>query len=242
MKKYLLLLLLALPLLSACDDDDDAVAQADVEVSFQNQMNGQPFVLNQTYTSPAGDAFEVEDLKYYISNVKLLNATGQVVYTEPESYHLINLGAGKTSFTMPKVPAGSYSQLQFSLGVDEARNHTIDQQGDLDPSTDMVWDWNTGYKFLLLEGTYTADTKSGGLVFHIGEDANYRTFTLPLQVPLDIRTSPYEQLQVQAELSALFQNPNLIDFDELNEAMGGEAARKIVQNYTEGFFTLAELK
>ncbi|MFD1187072.1 MbnP family protein [Pontibacter rugosus] len=230
------------PLFSACSDEEDAVAEADVAVQFQNLVDGQPIELNKTYTSPAGDTYQVEDYKYYISNIKLLDASGNVVYTEPESYHLINQTEEKTAFTLAKVPAGKYSKIEFSLGVDAAHNHSTDQPGDLDPSNDMVWNWDTGYKFLLLEGTYTGNTKSGGLIFHIGHDANYKTFTLPLQQPLDIRTSPAYTLQISSELNALFQSPHLIDFDELNTAMGGEAALKIVENYTTDFFQQAIAK
>ncbi|MDX5421692.1 MAG: hypothetical protein LPK07_09680 [Hymenobacteraceae bacterium] len=238
----LLLLALALPFVTACNDDDDTQAQADVTVQLENLINNQPLALNTTYTSPAGDTYQVQDFKYYISNVKLLGANGSATYLEPESYHLISETDGKTSFVMRNVPAGSYSRIEFSLGVDEEMNHRIDHQGDLDPSSDMVWDWDTGYKFLLLVGTYTGDTKSGGLVFHIGEDANYRTFTMDLQQPLDIRTEPDYTLHITTDLDALFQNPHFIDFDELNTAMGGENARRIVENYTQGFFTRAELR
>lgn len=231
----LLLLALVFPLLTSCnDDDEETTPSADVTVQFRNLVAGQNITLGQTYTSPSGDTYTVEDFKYYISNVKLLNANGDVVYTEPESYHLINETAGNTAFTLAGVPAGSYSKIAFSMGVDEARNHSTDQEGDLDPSSDMVWDWDTGYKFLLLEGTYTGDADAGGLIFHIGQDENYTTFTMPLESPLTIRTKSGYTLQVSTELNALFQQPNLIDFDEMNAAMGGENARKIVENYTAG--------
>lgn len=236
------LLIAVTPLLTSCDDDDDTVAQADVIVEFNNTVNGQEIVLGKTYTSPAADTYAVEDFKYFISNVKLMDANGTTVFTELNSYHLINQTAGKTSFELKNVPAGSYSQITFSLGVDEAHNHSTDQEGDLDPSSDMVWDWDTGYKFMLLEGTYTGNTKSGGLIFHIGEDANYTTFNMPLQVPLDIRTKPDYTLRITTDLNALFQNPHTVDFDELNTAMGGANARKIADNYSKGFFSLAELR
>lgn len=129
----LLLLALVFPLLTSCnDDDEETTPSADVTVQFRNLVAGQNITLGQTYTSPSGDTYTVEDFKYYISNVKLLNANGDVVYTEPESYHLINETAGNTAFTLAGVPAGSYSKIAFSMGVDEARNHSTDQEGDLD--------------------------------------------------------------------------------------------------------------
>jgi hypothetical protein len=139
------------------------------------------------------------------------------------------------------VPAGNYKRIEFAVGVDEARNHTIDQQGDLDPSTDMVWDWDTGYKFLSLEGTYTGNTRQGGLVFHIGEDANYHVFSFELPQQLDLRDVTNRQIRLQVDINALFANPHLIDFDELNSAMGGPNARKIVENYSKDLFRVLQV-
>jgi hypothetical protein len=231
-----------LPFLASCSDDkDDAPATGTVQVSVQHLVGGQPLQSHTTYTSPAGDTYAVQKLQYYLSNVKLISSDGKATYAEPHSYHLISL-EGKTSFTLNEVPAGAYTALEFAVGVDEAHNHSIDQHGDLDPSNDMVWDWDTGYKFLSLEGTYTGNTKEGGLIFHIGEDANYKVFTLTLPQPLDLRQKPDNGLRITTELNELFQNPHLIDFDEMNTAMGGANAKKIVDNYSSGFFSVASGK
>jgi hypothetical protein len=231
-----LLLLLCIPFLASCSDDkEEEPSTGSVQVSVQHLVGGQPLQSHTTYTSPAGDTYAVEKLQYYLSNVKLISGDGKTTYTEPHSYHLISL-EGKSSFTLKDVPAGTYTTVEFALGVDKAHNHSIDQHGDLDPSNDMVWDWDTGYKFLNLAGTYTGNTKAGGLVFHIGEDANYKVFTLTLPQPLDLRQKPDNGLRLITELNELFQNPHLIDFDEMNTAMGGENARKIVENYSNGFF------
>lgn len=224
---------------SACTDDDDASTTGTVQVVVQHLVDGQPLQEEKTYTSPAGDSYTVQKFKFYLSNVKLVSEDGRTVYTEPQSYHLISLD-GKSSFTLSDIPAARYTKLEFALGVDKAHNHSIDQHGDLDPSNDMVWDWDTGYKFLSLEGLYTGNTRSGGLVFHIGEDDNYKVFTMNLPSPLDLRQNPNGRIQIITELNELFRNPHLIDFDELNTAMGGPNARKIVDNYSQGFFRIEQ--
>ncbi|WP_299703907.1 MbnP family protein [uncultured Pontibacter sp.] len=234
--KLLFTLALALPLAS-CSDDEDEPATGTVQVAVQHTVGSQGLQADETYTSPSGDSYMVQKLRFYLSNVKLISQDGRTVYTQPDSYHLITLD-GKAGFSLDEVPAAVYTKMEFAIGVDEARNHSIDQFGDLDPSNDMVWDWTTGYKFLSLEGLYTGDTKNGGLVFHIGEDSNYKVFTLELPQPLDLRQRPTGNLRLVTDVNELFRNPHLIDFDELNTAMGGENARKIVENYSQGFIRI----
>ncbi|NEM98666.1 MbnP family protein [Pontibacter burrus] len=224
-------------LLSGCSSESDEPLMTDVEISITNEVNGQPLVLlDKTYTNPSGDTYVVHDLKYFMSNVKLINSRGEATYIEPDSYHLIDEQIGKRAFTLKNVKADTYTKLEFGLGVDAARNHSTDQYGDLDPSSTMVWDWDTGYKFLSLVGTYVANTKEGGLVFHIGGDTNYKTITVDLQQPLKIQSSSGNRIQIVTDLNGLFLEPNPIDFDEINTAMTGPAAAKIAENYSTGFF------
>ena len=226
-------------ILSGCSSDNDEPLMTDVEIAITNEVNGQPLVLlDETYASPSGDTYVVHDLKYFMSNVKLINARGEATYIEPDSYHLIDEQIGKRSFVLKNVKADTYTKLEFGLGVDAARNHSTDQYGDLDPSSTMVWDWDTGYKFLSLVGTYSANTKEGGLVFHIGGDANYKTITIDLQQPLKVQNSTGNRIRIATDLNGLFLAPNPIDFDEINTAMTGPAAAKIAENYSTGFFKL----
>lgn len=132
--------------------------------------------------------------------------------------------------------------MELSIRVDQEHNHTIDHQGDLDPSTDMVWDWDTGYKFLLLVGMYTGDTESGGLVHHVGRDVNYRTIPLDLPQPLELKNGKNAAIKTKTDLSELLQNPHLIDFDELNSTGHGPTPSKLTDNYSNGFLKVVEVK
>ncbi|MCC9166633.1 MbnP family protein [Pontibacter harenae] len=160
--------------------------------------------------------------------------SGLDTFVEPESYHLIAQDE-KSSFELKDVPSGNYDQIEISIGVDEAHNHSTDQEGDLDPSNDMVWDWDTGYKFLSLVGTYTGDTRNGGLVFHIGGDANYKTIRLNLPQPINLNHKSNYSLQLQADVNEIFQGPNLIDFDVMNTGGHGVGPSMIAENYSNGF-------
>nr|WP_115566453.1 MbnP family protein [Pontibacter diazotrophicus]RDV14296.1 hypothetical protein DXT99_15325 [Pontibacter diazotrophicus] len=240
---WLLFLVLALPLLlTACSDEDDTPATGNLQVNIQNMVGTAPLQLDEgTYTSPAGDTYSVSNFKYYISNVKLISSNGQATFAEPESYHLIAQG-GKTAFELKDIPVGTYDKIELAIGVDEAHNHSTDQPGDLDPSNEMVWDWDTGYKFLSLVGAYTGDTESGALVFHVGGDANYKILTLNLPKAINLREQATFELSLQADVNELFQGPHTIDFDEMNSGGHGAGPSMVAENYSNGFLKVVEVK
>ncbi|QCR23262.1 MbnP family protein [Pontibacter sp. SGAir0037] len=223
-----------LTLITSCSDDNIAT-NGSVVLQFEHMVGSQVLQLeDESYTSPAGIPYTVSSFKYYISNVKLLNDAGQVTYVEPESYHLIEQG-GKTFFELKDIPAATYSGLELSIGVDEELNHRIDHQGDLDPANEMVWDWDSGYKFLMVVGNFTGNTRNGGLVFHVGGDVNYKTLQYTLPQPINLQKSQRYQVLLQADVNEIFQNPNLIDFDQTSSSGHGMGPSIIAENYSNGF-------
>ena len=228
--------------LVACADDDENSTPGSVMVDVQHMVGSDALVLSdKAYTSPAGDTYSVSNLKYYISNVKLIRQDGRAAFAEPDSYHLLAQG-GKSGFELKDVPAGIYTKLELSIGVDQSRNHATDQYGDLDPSNEMAWDWDTGYKFIALVGTYTGNTRSGNLVFHVGGDANYKTITLDLSQLIDLRAKSSYTITLKADVNELFQGPHLIDFDEMNTGGHGTGPSILAENYSNGFLKVTEVK
>ncbi|WP_439880119.1 MbnP family protein [Pontibacter sp. MBLB2868] len=238
----IVLLWLAAFSLSACSKDDNKATPGEVEVEIKNMVGTSPLQLNGTiYTSPAGDTYAVSNLKYYISNVKLISQYGQFVYVEPESYHLVAQD-GSMSFVLQEVPMGMYNKIELAIGVDQAHNHSTDQEGDLDPGNEMVWDWDTGYKFLSLVGNFEGDTKNGNLVFHVGGDQNFKTITLALPQVIDLREKSNYKINMQADVNGLFQDPNLIDFDVMSSGGHGAGPSKIAENYSSGFLNVTQVQ
>jgi hypothetical protein len=234
--------------LTGCDKDDDCGCAAKVNdnkvvVQFDNKVGGLPLILDtEKYVSPAGDTFKLGELKYYISNVSLRNAITGKVYTEDSSYHLIDVNKGKTSFTLNSIPQDVYDEITFHVGVDPVANKKTDQVGDLDPETEMAWNWNTGYKFMVATGKYYDQGVEKGLVFHVGSDDNYKKVTLNFPVGLKLPSAKTKNMIITSNVNQLFENPNLIDFNQINSVMGGPNAAKIAENYANGMFSVTEIK
>jgi hypothetical protein len=241
---YLLLSSIALFFWFCGDRKNDPEPGKTLQVTVNVLMNNAPISFNDfRYTNAVGDSFDIRKLSFFLSNFELRNSETGEVYKELASYHLINAADAKAlQFNLSRIPSGVYDQLTFALGVDSAANLSLNQVGDLTPSSDMAWDWETGYKFLLLEGNYkSVGGKRGGLVFHIGENPAYTKFTYSLAngtfQPLNFKDKQ-PQLSLTANVDELFRNPNTISFDSLNATMSLSAGGDlIVQNYAQGFIS-----
>lgn len=237
--KHITYLFMALVLIFSSCSEEEIPAQMTVELNFENTLNGKPLTLNSgAFTLPSGEPFTAKKLKYYISNVVLTDTKSGAVYTVPNSYHLLGEGF-KSAVELEMIPSANYDQITFSIGVDQVANAKTDQTGDLDPNSDMAWNWNSGYKFVVLEGEFTHKTtgERTGLVLHIGRNQNYKTVTQSIS---GVKAGRTTQIQLKTVVDQLFLSPNALNVSDLPSTtiMGGALADKIGENYANGFITI----
>ncbi|WP_299779187.1 MbnP family protein [uncultured Formosa sp.] len=182
LKNYLLIAIIPLAIMS-CSDDDIPVAN-NVILEFNNTFEGTTIVLGDetdtdatVNTSDAGQVHHFSELKYVISNIRLIKEDGTEI-----PYNVNDLDNGATivnqsktetlEYVLSDIPTANYSQIKFGLGVKSELN-TLDQvsfpnfydaAGEND--TEMHWEWGTGYRFTKIEGFYDTDNKE--LSFHSG--------------------------------------------------------------------------
>ncbi|MCA8829344.1 MbnP family protein [Hymenobacter pini] len=231
-------------LFSACKDDADSVTPAigPLDIEMDHLVGNTPLTLNtSTYTTPLGQQFTVSTFNYYLSNIKLKKADG-TEYAEPESYHLVKESDAKTKmFTLTDVPAGDYTSLTFTIGVDSTRNVSGAQTGALDPTNGMFWTWNSGYIFTKLEGSSPQAGGNKQLVFHIGgfkkPNNTIRTVSPSLNgATIQIRKDRTPAVHLQADVLKMFTGPNPVDFSTLSNTMGGANSVKVADNQAAGMF------
>lgn len=225
--------------LSSCTNDEITLKKISIDFQINALMNNKPLVLNtKNYTNASGNQFNVGEFKFYLSNLKLRNSKTGEVYEESESYHLVHpTGVNMNDkFTLQNVPVHTYDEMVFYIGIDSVRNKSIDAIGDLDPNNNMAWNWNTGYKFLMLEGDmFSAEGKKRGLILHIGSNPNYKKIVLKAS-PMQFKNST-ATINIDAELMKLFDGKHTIDLSHQSTIMFGEVAGKIAENY-ERLFTV----
>lgn len=193
LKKYLLSAVISAAFISCNSNDDQPVAN-NVTLEFVNTFKDQTIILGNTTatnatvnTSAAGQTHSFSELKYVISNIRLIKADGTEI-----PYNVNDLDKGATvidqakpaslNYVLSNIPAGEYKQIKFGLGVKNSLN-TLDQvrfpnfyatAGAND--TEMMWEWGAGYRFTKIEGFYDTDKKE--LSIHTGstvegEEGNY---------------------------------------------------------------------
>ena len=177
LKKYLLVAVAVLALTS-CSNDDDSPAANNVTLEFNNTFKNTTIVLGNataasatTNTSAAGQIHHFSELKYVISNIRLIKDNGTEV-----PYNVNDLDKGATvidqskaaslSYVLSNIPSATYKQIKFGLGIKVEQN-TLDQvrfpkfyaaAGAND--TEMMWEWGSGYRFTKVEGFYGTDNKT----------------------------------------------------------------------------------
>lgn len=229
--------LVLLVLLSTCSSDDDSGVRT-LTINFEAQVGGEPLEFeSKKYLTPGNQSMNFERVKIYLSNVELIDNSTNEVFYEENSYHLLSFDAeqGMATFEVGNVPFSfSVDEIRFGIGVDAEANKSIDQVGDLDPTNGMAWDWNTGYKFLLLEGRFfpEGDVLGEEIKMHIGTDSNYITGSIGFLEPILVEENPNVTLYVNALVPI-----GTIDFSEGTVFMNDERGNEVARNYRTGFIS-----
>lgn len=168
------------------------VAQQPIEIRFDARVGTAPARCGQAYadigTAKAGLRFQ--DLRIYVSAVKLIDASGRAVPVtltpddqwQSDQVTLLdfedgsgncNGNAATNRVVRGTVPAGDYRGLIFEIGVPRAVNHQ-------DPTlaaaplnvTALTWPWRVGYKFTTIDlqtsGGAGGPNAATGFSIHLG--------------------------------------------------------------------------
>ena len=169
-------------------------------------------------SSQPDNQFELDVLRFYISNVKLLS-NGSIVFSENDSYHLIDIIEKGNSFILTLPDNLKFDHIQIDLGIDSITNVSGVYSGDLDPTKGMYWTWQSGYINFKLEGKHpTSNAKNNVVQLHLG---GYLQGQLAVQ-SLDFKCANSSQLNIQFDLNSFLKS---IDFSNVHTIMSpGERA------------------
>ncbi|WP_286591062.1 MbnP family protein [Sphingobacterium sp. N143] len=236
------LMLIAL-VMAACSKDNDKPVANNISLHFNNTFKNSSIVLGEAdsptataNTSANGQVHHFSELKYVISNIRLVKIDGTEI-----PYHVNDLDKGATvvnqaklstlDYMLADVPVGEYKQIKFGFGIKQGLN-TLDQfrfpifYGIAEANdTEMMWQWATGYRFAKIEGFYESDQKK--FTIHTGSTLNgkagqpdtyvqgvdaYRDITLDLNTALVVGGNKPE-ITIKADFDKLFSGKNKITID-----------------------------
>lgn len=205
------------------------IAQQKTTIQITPIINGEPFVLNKIYTQQ----FEINTLKFYISNLTLLSHDS-IVWSNHSNYYLINYENEQTNTLILMLPKNiQFDKIMYDIGIDSATNYAGAQGGDLDPTKGMYWTWQNGYINFKIEGNFYENNKiKQSFQYHIG---GYQNGYVTLQtIALDLLEN--EHINIKLDIDKL---TNIIQQSQINTITSpNESAVNFSKNFQKIFSIL----
>lgn len=215
---------------------------ANIKITFINTIKGNKIVFrDSTYTNPFNEKYIITKLKYYVTNLSVQK--GIVSVKEDNSYHLIDESIPESQTINFSIPDGDYDAVQFLLGVDSLHNVSGAQTGDLDPTKDMFWTWNTGYVMAKMEGNSPSSKEiNNKFEFHIGGFAGIYNvlkqehLSFPENKSIHFSEGRTYEIIINADVNTWWQHPHDIKISEHAViTTPGKNALAISDNYANMF-------
>ena len=233
MKKLIMLFLVAFFAIYSCSTDNDLeINQATISLNFTNNWKDSITVTNADFnelifTNENGEKLSIERLRYLVSDVTLINQNGDTITSK--DYNLIDVTTGENfNFTISeKVPVGIYSSVKFRFGFNAADN-IEGAYADLNTADFSVPEMlGGGYHFMQFDGKFIDSTGvTKGFNYHMisaidkSDPADIKKTDTSFEVNLGkITISGDTTLQVKADLSQWFKNPNTWNLNKLNAVL-----------------------
>ncbi len=237
----LVLLFMAVSLDSCKKDEEEpcpnTTDMGTLRVSFTSTVGGDSLVLFDRYTDQLDRGYNIERLKFYITN-SMLSFDGNAF--ELDSIRLIDFENTASLVKEYELEAGTYSSLQFGVGLDADRNARHPSEfPDSHPMADiqgMFWDWSINYKFVLIEGrTAINSTASYGDIYayHTGLNEMYTERTFDGNI--DIIKNQVTEIKVNLDIEKIFFGSDTLDFRVDKTWHGQEPNKYVGEAFTDNF-------
>ena len=207
---------------------------------FKAEINGQPLIYNDfAYNNPlGGQAFRIRDFRFFISHVELVGQSG--AHKVVDSFHLARFDNADRSYSLDlaEVPLKQVKKVRLSIGVDQASNTSIEPKGDLDPNSQMAWNWTMGYKFVLLEGAIDLGEQVAPLVYHVGFSENLKEIEFELPKAMDLSSGG--EINFLVDPMKIFTAKERVDMAKLSSVKFAKDDAKLLADNYAAMITLAD--
>jgi len=211
MKKTLLTLTVIGLVLTSCEKDKPIAT--DITINFTHTVDGSDLITNSMiYTNEAGENYDVQTLKYLISDITLHAENGSSI--QLDEVHFINIFDESTfSFTYNDVPNNNYTSISYRMGLDTT-NNISNLYVNENYHAAMAWPdmMGGGYHYMKLEGDFNDSlsgygTHTGGTM---GMDYSFNNIDdISLIVTDDLGNV---DVNINMEINNWYKTPNQIEF------------------------------
>jgi hypothetical protein len=219
MKNILTFLCVSIFIFSSCSSEEENI---NITLNFTHNWDGMAISdkdLNELkFTNANGEKVSIENLRYLISNISLVDA---------KNYHLVNFSENTgTSINILDVSEGTYA-LSFIFGFSDEDNVDGEYQDLNSVSFNVPGMLGGGYHYMQFDGKYIDnDNEEAGFNYHtiravdktdpdnlIFEDTSFAVNLGTISV------SSNTNVEIRVNLAEWFKNPNTWDLNELNKVL-----------------------
>lgn len=232
---FVLLGFLASFTIISCGEDKDT----STTINLGMEINGQSLVLGDTYDLN-GTSVVIDRAAFYLGGLNYVVDGADV----PSNTFIFLIKDGQNAITKAlSKESNKLEEIKFFVGVDPVTNLQQDISPEERDSSDplsiqdpsMHWSWNTGYKFLAIDGK--ADLDNDGVMetsiaYHIGSNPFLTNISVPMNKELDGENL---SIDLALNLNTFFQD---VDFEVETDTHTGNnipLAEKLTANLTSAF-------
>ncbi|MFC4231010.1 MbnP family protein [Parasediminibacterium paludis] len=220
-----------------CCINTASFAQQTITLQFRNTIGNELLQLGNTYKNSFGEDLVINRFKYYVSNIRLINASGKFIDTHNDYYLIDEADSTSKNITFTTL-AKQITGIEFLLGVDSIKNVNGVQTGALDPLNGMFWTWNSGYIMAKLEGIATVAKVPGNLFsLHVGGFRNGENTARRIRLEiLNFKFQISNSVVIEADINKWFQSVHNIKIAEHPICHSpGNLAMQLADNYATMF-------
>ncbi|MBP7810061.1 MAG: hypothetical protein KA163_12265 [Bacteroidia bacterium] len=154
-----------------------------ITIVFTPKFGSEVLVPEKNYFLPAiNDSVSISVFRFYVSDVCFLKK-GKVVSIDKNRFHLLDLENQLKINIQSNLK--DFDAIRFNIGIDSTTNSGGVKGGDLDPTKNMYWAWQSGYINFKLEGkSKVCKTRNNVFQYHIGgysyPNNSLQTVTIPI--------------------------------------------------------------
>lgn len=221
MKRMPWIMIACLLLFNACHKANETGA---IDLHIDYSINGSSLVCDTVcYVNEAGNRFMINEIQWFISNIKLQDDHGDwITFRDENNIFYIDTDLPGTHLLHSKnLPARHYCVISFTFGLDETDNYSGHFTNP--PESNMFWPdpLGGGYHYMKLNGKWLNDDDHLVPVnIHLGVGQNETLtefypnhFTVNLPIDLEVRSDQQAEAKLIMIIDNWFRNPNLYDFN-----------------------------
>lgn len=251
---------------SSCKEEssEPEPASGRISLNFIHLIDGIPLQKDTLkYTNAAGNPYEIDQVMYFISDVKLYKTDGSIkTINEWKDIHYVDADIPTTLQwdVYDDIPAGTYDSITFIFGISEEKNKSFMFVNP--PEVNMVWPdvLGGGYHYMMINGKWR---DAVGIIqnyaFHLGIGQlykgdvievdsiyafvqNYFIVNLP-DADFLVEESKQTEIDIVMNIESWFDSPYIYDHNFWGGAiMQNQPAMQMVKENGSDVFSIGDVK